>query len=193
MEPRVYVRAARPDDAPLLAASAARSRDLHGPWTSPPITAAGWRARIARQSDRLLIELGCRHEDDAVVGLVTLSEIVRGLFCSAYLGYEAFVPYAGRGYMTESLRLVVDLAFTQLGLHRLEANIQPRNLRSLALARRLGFRKEGFSPRYLFSGGAWRDHERWAITVEEWDRAGSRHPKAQNSRSSPESRPRNSS
>jgi ribosomal-protein-alanine N-acetyltransferase len=70
--------------------------------------------------------------------------------------------------MSAGLALVLRQAFRQLGLHRVEANIQPDNARSIALVRRLGFRREGFSPRYLKLGGRWRDHERWALLREEW-------------------------
>jgi ribosomal-protein-alanine N-acetyltransferase len=66
------------------------------------------------------------------------------------------------------MHLVLRDAFTNLGLHRLEANIQPGNDASVALARRCGFELEGFSPRYLKVGGRWRDHERWAIRAETW-------------------------
>jgi ribosomal-protein-alanine N-acetyltransferase len=99
---------------------------------------------------------------------VNLNEIVRGAFHSAYLGYYGFVPHAGQGYMAEGLRLALRHAFRRLGLHRLEANIQPGNRASRALVRRLGFRREGYSPRYLKIGGRWRDHERWAIVREAW-------------------------
>ena len=97
---------------------------------------------------------------------MNVSEIVRGVFRSAYLGYYAFTPHARQGLMTEAVALVVGTAFRRLGLHRLEANVQPGNLASLRLVRRLGFRREGYSPRYLKIRGRWRDHERWAIVSD---------------------------
>ncbi len=103
-----------------------------------------------------------------LVGVINVNEIVRGTFQSGYLGYYAFLPHAGRGYMDEGLRLVLRRAFGELHLHRVEANIQPDNRPSLALVRRLGFRREGLSPRYLKIAGRWRDHERWALLAEEW-------------------------
>jgi ribosomal-protein-alanine N-acetyltransferase len=114
--------------------------------------------------------LVCRHDDGAIVGSFTLSQIVGGPFKSAYLGYHAFAPFAGRGYMSAAMPLVLRHVFVTLKLHRVEANIQPTNRRSLALARGAGFSKEGYSPRYLKIGGRWRDHERWALLVEDWAR-----------------------
>jgi ribosomal-protein-alanine N-acetyltransferase len=73
--------------------------------------------------------------------------------------------------MTAGLHRVLEAAFGSLALHRVEANIQPSNGRSLALVRRFGFQKEGFSTKYLKVDGAWRDHERWALTVESWNPA----------------------
>ena len=69
--------------------------------------------------------------------------------------------------MRAALQLVLDQAFGPLALHRVEANIQPGNAPSVALARGAGFRLEGFSPRYLLIGGRWRAHERYAITAED--------------------------
>jgi len=105
-----------------------------------------------------------------LVGVINVSEIVHGAFRSAYLGYHAFVPHAGRGYMTEGLGLALRWAFGELRLHRVEANIQPGNRASRRLVRRLGFQREGFSRRYLKVAGRWRDHERWALLAEDWRR-----------------------
>ncbi len=112
--------------------------------------------------------LACRLDDDAIVGFFNISEIVRGPFQSAFLSYGAVAAFAGRGYMTEAMQLLLAHAFTDLRLHRLEANIQPGNTASIALVRRAGFVHEGFSERYLKVGGRWRDHERWAIRAEQW-------------------------
>jgi len=108
----------------------------------------------------------CSREDGALVGVAHLSQIFLGDFRSAYLGYSAFVPHEGKGLMTEGLALVLHHAFKSIGLHRVEANIQPGNERSIALVERLGFRREGFSPKYLRIGGEWRDHIRYAILAE---------------------------
>jgi ribosomal-protein-alanine N-acetyltransferase len=112
-------------------------------------------------------------EQRELAAVFNISEIVRGSFCSAYLGYYGFAPHNSRGYMTAGLRAVLSKAFGRHGLHRLEANIQPENVASRRLVEVAGFRLEGFSPRYLKIAGRWRDHERWAITAEDW-RAASR-------------------
>ena len=91
-----------------------------------------------------------------------------GAFQSAYVGFYAFAGFERTGMMTEGLALVLNRAFNELDFHRIEANIQPPNTASAALVRRLGFRKEGFSPKYLLIDGGWRDHDRWAILKEEW-------------------------
>jgi ribosomal-protein-alanine N-acetyltransferase len=141
---------------------------LHRPWTYPPADAASYRRLLERnRADNFYALLARRAEDDAIVGLFEFSEVVRGSFQNAYLGYWVGGPYAGQGYMREGMRLALRFAFNELRLHRVEANIQPANKRSLALAEKSGFRREGFSPRYLKIGGRWRDHERWAILSDQ--------------------------
>jgi ribosomal-protein-alanine N-acetyltransferase len=145
-----------------------RSASLHRPWVKPPARRAEFRAYLAKQDGERNMALLVLTAAEELVGGVNVSEIVRGSFQSAYLGYYAFVPFQGRGHMTAALARVVSLVFRKHGLHRLEANVQPDKRASIALVERLGFRKEGLSPRYLKIGGRWRDHERWAITREEW-------------------------
>ncbi len=170
--PRVYLRPPRPGDADLFLAATRASRALHGPWTRPPDTRARYAAFVARYgAARPATHAGLlafRREDHALVGVFNFSEIVRGVFRSTYLGYFAFAPHAGQGYMTEGMALALDVAFRKLGLHRVEVNIQPTNVRSLALARRVGFTREGYSRRYVKIGGRWRDHERHAMLAEDW-------------------------
>jgi ribosomal-protein-alanine N-acetyltransferase len=128
-----------------------------------------YRAYLARsRSPNAHFRLIWRAADRTLLGAINLSEIVRGAFQSAYLGYYLGAAYAGQGYMSEALALMLGEAFGELRLHRVEANIQPGNVASIALVRRAGFQQEGYSPRYLKLGGRWRDHERWAIRVEQW-------------------------
>jgi [ribosomal protein S5]-alanine N-acetyltransferase len=170
---RVAVRTERPSlrRAAAFLEAVQRSRALHGRWVRPPATLAEYRDFLRRVRRPTHLSYFVCTEDGALAGVVNISEIVRGSFCSGYLGYYALAPHQGHGYVREGLRAVVREAFRSHGLHRLEANIQPENLRSIALVRSLGFRKEGYSPRYLKIGGRWRDHERWALTAEDRARA----------------------
>ena len=157
------------DDAAEFIAAVRASRDLHRPW----LDAADTKERFAAYLDRAAREdqaaFLIRHRDcGGLVGYVNINNIVRGALQSGFLGYGAFTGHERRGLMTQGLRAVIAVAFADLGLHRVEANIQPGNRNSIALARRLGFSKEGLSPKYLMIDGAWRDHERWALRTEDW-------------------------
>lgn len=145
------------------------SRAFHSPWATAPTDPDRFAAYVA-DARRIDFEamLVCRQDDGAIIGFFNLSQIVRYGLQSAYLGYAVGKPFAGQGYMHEGIELVLRHAFMNVRLHRIEANIQPGNQASLALARGAGFRREGYSPRYLKIGGRWRDHERWAILAEEW-------------------------
>jgi len=145
-----------------------RSRALHDPWVTPPVTAGQFRkylGRVAPPANCAL--LVCRRDSGALVGVIEITNIVRGLFRSAYVGYYAFAGHERQGLMREGLRAAVRHGFRTLKLHRLEANIQPGNAASIALVRSCGFTKEGYSPRYLKIRNRWRDHERWAILAEQ--------------------------
>src|ERR1044072_10012638 len=166
---RVQLKTPSAMDESRFLQAARRSRAFLRQWASPPRTSDAYRAYLQRiaaptHKGRLVV---LRTSGD-LIGVINVNEIVRGSFHSAYLGYYAFVPHAGHGYMTEGLALALRWIFSSLRLHRVEANIQPDNEASRALVRRLGFRCEGFLPRYLKVAGRWRDHERWALTVEDW-------------------------
>ncbi|WP_030196132.1 GNAT family N-acetyltransferase [Streptomyces sp. NRRL S-87] len=164
--PRVELRPLTLADQDEFCSLVRASADLHGPWMQLPATAAEFRAWMRRFDEGLnqgfLIRV---RETGAAAGMVNINSIIRGRYQGASLGYAAFAPSAGRGYMAEGLTLTLRHAFEDLRLHRLEANIQPANKPSLALVERLGFRYEGLSPAYLYIDGAWRDHERWSITA----------------------------
>ncbi|RLV70727.1 Acetyltransferase [Streptomyces sp. CBMAI 2042] len=182
--PRTALRRFTQADAAEFTARARESRAHHRPWLFPPErtdTYAAYADTLARDPARegfLVCERGEVNEvgevgegspdgavTGAIAGFININNIVLGGFRCGALGYGAFAHAAGRGLMGEALGLVMDLAFGPLGLHRLEANIQPGNAASIALVRRAGFRLEGFSPDFLHIDGAWRDHERWAITA----------------------------
>jgi ribosomal-protein-alanine N-acetyltransferase len=164
---RVYLRRPQFSDAREFLALMQASRRLHRPWVQPPSNRKAFQVYVERASARGVASLICLREDHAIVGVANLSEIVRGLFQSAYLGFYGGAPYVGQGLMREGVELLLRHAFQDLRLHRVEANVQPANTRSLALVKALGFRKEGYSPRYLKIAGRWRDHERWARLAED--------------------------
>jgi [ribosomal protein S5]-alanine N-acetyltransferase len=166
---RVYLRSPERSDREEFVALMRASRAFHRPWATAPTDDEAFEAYLvdSRRHDFEAM-LACRREDRAILGFFNLSHITRGSLQSAYLGYAVGSPYAGHGYMREAIELVLREAFLNLRLHRIEANIQPGNHASIALARGAGFSREGFSPRYLKIGGRWRDHERWAILAEDW-------------------------
>ncbi|MEV5208685.1 GNAT family protein [Micromonospora sp. NPDC053740] len=160
------IRRPRPTDSDEFVAAAQRSRDLHHPWLAAPASPQEYELYLRRirrrDSAGYLI---CDRASGQIAGYVNISGIVLGALRGGFLGYAAFLPFSGTGHASAGVALVIDHAFTSVGLHRLEANIQPGNEPSRRVARKLGFRLEGFSPDYLFIDGAWRDHERWAITA----------------------------
>lgn len=169
---KVFLRFPNKDDFAEFSAAARSSRKFHHNLVSPPHDEKGFDdfvQRNATETDRCL--LICRQADGAIAGVAALSQIFRKAFQNAYLGYYLFAEFAGRGLMTEAVNLILKYAFKELKLHRVEANVQPENAASIAVLRRCGFSKEGFSPKYLKIGGRWRDHERWAIVREDWKAA----------------------
>jgi len=165
---RVTIRPPTLRDWLAFQAALQRSRPLHYSWVAPPNTRKKFEAYVERMaSDSHRGFLVVLRESGDLVGAIHLNNIVRGALQGAFLGYYAFSPHAGKGLMREGMLLVLTHAFQKLKLHRLEANIQPKNHASLRLVQGCGFTREGFSRRYLKVGGRWRDHERWAILAED--------------------------
>ncbi len=164
--PRVVLRRMTSLDQDEFLERVRASVDLHQPWMSLPATPEAFQTFLGRFDEGRSAEglLICLSDSGAIAGNVNINSIVRGRFQCGSLGYAAFAPYAGRGYMSEGLGLVLRHAFEELRLHRLEAQIQPDNHASTRLIQQHGFRYEGYSPDLLFIDGAWRGHDRWAIT-----------------------------
>ena len=162
-----------PDDAPEVFEALVRSHALHEPWMTPVATEAEIRERLSQPPDAR-ISYGIREDSGRLAGVVNINSVIRGSFQNGFLGYYAISSYEGRGFMRAGLIAVLERAFGEHGLHRVEANVQPDNVRSVHLVRSLGFRLEGHSPRYLLINGEWKDHDRYALTAEEWRVSGGR-------------------
>lgn len=165
----IQLRRPTDDDIDRLSLVYKNSKTLHNPWTFPPEDLEAY----VKEPHRFLL---CEKNDDELFGTFNISAIVRGTFQSGYLSYEAFAPHQAKGYMKRGMQLLLDYAFTELNLHRLEANIQPGNVASVSLVSGAGFEKEGYSRAYLRLGESdtkgdkeWKDHERWAIINEAWE------------------------
>lgn len=146
-----------------------KSRDIHFPWVTPPANPKQFNEyidKIHRENQHgFCLKLNTTHK---IIGVINISEVVQGCFQSGYLGFYIFYDYQGQGLMSEGLHKALKHAFSKLNLHRLEANIQPDNKPSISLVKRAGFKHEGFSKHYLFINNAWRDHERFALTKEDF-------------------------
>jgi ribosomal-protein-alanine N-acetyltransferase len=162
----VFLKAPSFDDKENFLKAVSKSKRLHGSWVEAPNSEDKFKAyvdRVCQSSHEAYLVLDSNNN---MVGVYNVNEIVRGCFQSAYLGFYAFEGYAGRGLMSAALKLVLSSIFNELKLHRIEANIQPNNAKSIHLIQSNGFTKEGFSKNYLKINNQWCDHERWALTVE---------------------------
>jgi ribosomal-protein-alanine N-acetyltransferase len=158
----LFIRKPSLDDEAEVKKCYRESRSIHHPWVIEPNNFDAYLS----QPERLFL---CLDETQEIVGTFNISNIVRGYFQSAYLGYEVFSPHNSKGYMSKGIILAIEHAFKVLNLHRLEANVQPENEYSKKLLLKSGFVKEGYSKNYLNIGGkGWQDHERWAILNHDW-------------------------
>jgi len=163
--PRLLLRAPVPDDAGALARFHVENAAHLDPWSPPRaaalLTEAGWRERVALFEKEAAAGLSRRFlllAGDELAGVANFTQLFRGPFCRAILGYGLGARHEGRGLMQEALTALIPLVLAEERLHRIEANHLPENHRSARLLARLGFVREGYARDYLYIGGAWRDH-----------------------------------
>ena len=172
----IYVRFAEPEDADAMVDLLERNHSFFAPY-EPRRAPEQLRPDVQRE---LLAAIEARRgrgdeyafgvflaEGDLLIGRVNLTNVVRRAFMNAYLGYYLDRAYNGRGYMTKAVDAVVDFAFGPGRLHRVQAAVMPDNLASNRVLEKVGFRREGFAPRYLRIDDRWRDHYLYAVTSEE--------------------------
>ena len=166
---RLYLRHPELKDSDEFIQLMLESKALHHPWVDPPSEAEHFafycKVAQSKETDGYVI---CHKDTDAIMGVINLNQIVHGVLCNASLGYYMGAPYAHSGYMYEAILGIMHFAFSKKQLHRIEANIQPGNHYSKRLIRKLRFRNEGFSPKYIYIGDKWCDHERYAMTIEDY-------------------------
>ena len=151
------------DEAEFLANSI-ESKKLHKSWVIVPTTKKQFRDYVEEMNTDankafVIVDV----HTNSIVGVVELRDIFMYDFKNSYITYYAFHQHLRKGFMKFGVLQAIAIAFKELKLHRLEANIQPENNASIALAKSCGFTKEGFSPKFIKKNGQWKDHERWAL------------------------------
>ena len=182
LEPRgdgLLLRAPQSGDFLPWAQLRERSRAYLTPWEpiwpSDDLTRAGFRRRLRRYAEDMLADraypfLIFRDQDGALVGGITLANVRRGIVQAGTVGYWIGEPFAGRGYMTAALRLLLPTLFGELNLHRVEAACIPGNAASVRVLEKCGFVREGLARRYLCINGVWQDHLLFGMLHEDFRR-----------------------
>jgi ribosomal-protein-alanine N-acetyltransferase len=176
---RTAIRPLSVDDATEFAAAVIANRPHTEPWE--PIHAEAHYSR-AGQAETLRRDVEAwdmgtgyafavldRGDGDAIVGRIALGNVVRGAWRNATLGYWVSAAVGGRGHATEAARLICEFAFRHAGLHRVQPAVIPRNVRSIRVVEKAGFRREGRALKYLNIAGSWEDHDIFAMTLEDWE------------------------
>ena len=179
--PRVELRALKGADFAAWHAVRVRSRDWLEPWEPTPDPGSpdpvqdseAFRARCGAWERQRHFDsaygFGMFLRDGTFIGEVSLGSVQRGPFQSAFVGYWVDAGHAGQGFIPEGVAIILRYGFEEIGLHRIEAAIVPRNSASRRVVEKLGMREEGMAERFLQIRGTWEDHVRYAMTLEEWD------------------------
>jgi ribosomal-protein-alanine N-acetyltransferase len=171
-------------DATEFAAAVAANRAHTEPWepihAEAHYTRAGQAETLRRDVEAWEIGTGYafavldRKADDRIIGRIALGNVVHGAWRNATLGYWIAADAGGHGHGTEAACLICRFAFEHAGLHRVQPAVIPRNVRSIRVVEKAGFRREGRALRYLNIAGRWEDHDIFAMTLEDWETANAR-------------------
>ncbi len=166
---RVHLFLPTLDDAENYLNLTNKSIDFHQPWIFPAKTMKEYNFYLSRiQKGYTKGFFISRNSDNQLLGVININDIRYGAYYSCTLGYYLDRSFSRKGYMSEGLLLLINLAFDTLFMNRIEVNIQPNNSSSKSLVKKCGFELEGFSPKFLKLDGEWRDHERWALLKDSW-------------------------
>lgn len=177
--PRLVLRPPRTSDVGEIRRLLRANQEHLRPWTPAPphaedpssITEVSKTVlrhrREWKQGSAFVFFSAHRERPGRFIGKIALNGVLRGAMHGAYLGYWIDAEEQAKGLTIEGIRAVLDFAFEQAGLHRIQAAIMPRNERSLRVIEKLGFRREGYAERYLQIAGVWEDHVIFAKTREE--------------------------
>ena len=173
---RLTLRVLDERDAPKIAAYYNRNKAFLEPWEhkKPPgfFMVENHRLTLRLEEEGFLrgemvrYWIFLKEDEETPIGSIAITNIIRGVFKSCFLGYKLDVGHEGRGYMTEAIAKVVKIAFNELKLHRIEANIMPRNAASLRAVEKNGFLNEGLARKYLKINGVWEDHYHMVLLNE---------------------------
>lgn len=166
----MFIRYPTQSDEEEFVSKVVRNREFHYPWIVNSTHASFFESFLLRFERNAEGHFVCSLQSGEILGVININDIILGALNSGFLGFYVFKPHQRKGYMSEGLQLVIRRAFKKLKLHRLEANIRPNNHPSRSFIQRHGFHKEGYSRRYLKIAGKWRDHERWALLREDWEK-----------------------
>jgi ribosomal-protein-alanine N-acetyltransferase len=176
---RTAIRPLGVDDVVAFTAAVVANRAHTEPWepihAEAHYTRAGQAETLRRDVEAWELSTGYAfavldgEHDDAIIGRIALGNVVRGAWRNATLGYWVAAQAGGRGHATAAARLICDFAFRYAGLHRVQPAVIPRNVRSIRVVEKAGFRREGRALKYLNIAGVWEDHDIFAMTTEDWE------------------------
>ncbi len=168
-EPKIRLETLKDSDEAEFLSLAKESKSIHHPWVSSPDTPEKFKTLLDRNAEDNFVTLLVKPTGtDKIAGVFNLSQIFRGDFQNTILGCYVNHEFQKKRYMRAGLLQAVAYAFFKLELHRVEANVQPDNISSVKLFENAGFRDEGYSKNYLRIDGKWRDHRKFAVTLEDW-------------------------